>query len=208
MGSVCRFLQLLFIYRRQNVPDRCMTVGVCAHVRAQSKCQPGSAYQSGQRQNMLSVRPSRCHGDTVCFSQVVLGNHLQSNQPVWVPTAGHSSPFFCLCSLPFISLPAFLYFSIFFGHGLQVQKWKINLKCDFSGSELFWLMRIHTNTALTSPSDFCFGSYHVQSHSTFVFSSLLILWIVQLQPDTPTHPPQSPTHTYTHPHTLIMILFP
>lgn len=178
-----------------------MTVGVCAHVRAQSECQPGSAYQSEQRQNMLSVRPSRCHGDTVCFSQVVLGNHLQSNQPVWVPTAGHSSPFFCLSSLSFISLPAFLYFSIFSGHGQQVQKWKNNLKCDFSGSELFWLICTHTNTALTSPSDFLFWLLPCAISLNLCLSSLLILSIAQLQPDTPTHPPQSPTHTPPPTHT-------
>lgn len=62
---------------------------------------------------MLSVRPFGCHSDTVCFSQVLLGNH-SSPKPARLGASHRSqlphsacSPFFLLCSIVcFLSPPS------------------------------------------------------------------------------------------------------
>lgn len=58
---------------------------------------------------MLSVRPSRCHSDNGCFSQVLLGNH-SSPKPGCLGVSHRTQIIFCLpssllvCFIPFLCL--------------------------------------------------------------------------------------------------------
>lgn len=58
---------------------------------------------------MLSVRPSRCHSDTVCFSQVLLGNH-SSPKPACLG-ASHRTELLFSFSFPAASLSVSFPFS-------------------------------------------------------------------------------------------------
>lgn len=81
---------------------------------------------------MLSVRPSRCHSDTVCFSQVLLGNH--SSPKLACLGVSHRThpppPFFPAACLSVFSLPFLCVFVLFccpllspalFEHSLSAQ---------------------------------------------------------------------------------------
>lgn len=158
---------------------------------------------------MLSVRPSRCYSDTVCFSQVLLGNH-SSPKPACLGASHRTQllfssqqtpcPFLCqhsfvLCFIP--SLNAFTGLRLRSLTPFCIVRWeKKKNKLRETWFLNFISSYMHTHKGCQSPDILqviLFGSDHAWPHSTWV--SAFCYWLLCCSPTHPHPPPNTHTHT-------------